>query len=115
MGKIDDPLDQLEFVHRDEPQQGLAQLLNLSAPVVALLNPTIGALVTITGFLKAMSDQKSLEARAEAFRGGVVDEVRQLVGRVEVIEKKTSEPAAQEAFNVAMRAALATARLDKAR
>jgi hypothetical protein len=33
MAEIDNPLDQLEFVQRDEPRQGLAQLLNLSGLV----------------------------------------------------------------------------------
>jgi len=115
MGKIDDPLDRIAFVNRERPEHGLTHLLSLSAPVISLLDPTIAAFTTIGAFLKAAGGQQSLESRAEAFRAGIIDEIRELVGRVEVIEMKTADPAAHDAFASAMRAALATARLDKAR
>ena len=115
MAKIDDPLGQAEEQHRHRPSQGLARLLNLAAPVMSLLDPESGALATMMGFLTTAMGQEQSESQAEVFRAAFIGEIRSLEGRVEVIERVTAGPDAQDAFAQAMRAALGTARQDKAR
>jgi hypothetical protein len=115
MGKIDDPLDQTEFQHRDEGvARGLTILLNFAAPVVSLLSQEFGALATLGAFATQFTAQHRLDSRARALQEGLREAYGDLESRQESIEKKVVGPEAEEAITVAVRNALNSARLDKA-
>ena len=88
MGRIDDPLDQIEFQHRDEGGQALEVGLSLAAPVISLLTEPLGALASITAFAQAFTGQRRRESRAQAFQDSLREGFRDLEGRLETVEKK---------------------------
>lgn len=113
---IDDPLDQLHAQHRDRDQTGvLAPVLNVSAIVLGLMNPGIGAAVGIAALVNQLLDTRRSVASAAALHTGLVDAFRMCEGRQETVEEKVKGLDAEEAFVKAARAALMTPRLEKAR
>jgi hypothetical protein len=115
MGKIDDPLDQIESQHRETEFGMLSTVLNVAAPLLELANPAVGALGAIVAFAEQFRVSARQEARAEAFRQGFLDELKDVRADVNAIKQKVAGPAAEEAVVNAVRGALSSARLDKAR
>src|SRR5438445_619726 len=116
MGKIDDPLDQIEFVHRDAHDLSkLSVSLAFAAPLIAALNGGAGV---VTGFLSAATSlfsQERVTKRLEAADEGLTEGFRAHEGRLADVEKNLAMPLAEEAAIVLVGAVARTSRLEKAK
>jgi len=119
MGKIDNPLDQIEQQHKNQaPAVSLADTLNVASVLVSLVSPhaaVASALAKITAFGMDYATKRRKEASLTAFQTGLRDAVGDLATNVDEIQKRAAGPDAEDAVMAAIQAADHTARLDKAR
>ena len=87
----------------------------MATPIIGLLDPTAGALAAVASFVGQFVGDRRRGEKAEALRQGLRDGYGELKGRLAEVEAKAVGPHAEEAFVVAVRQALGSARLDKAR
>lgn len=120
MTRIDDPLGQIEQQKRydefHDSSKAISTTLNVAAPIMALLvSPPTGAVIALAKFSAQFYADSRKQARADAFQTGLRDGVNEAIKRLDTIERKVSGPDAEEAITTAIKVALQSARLDKAR
>jgi hypothetical protein len=115
VARIDEPFDQLEG---QNPGSGLAVpvvTLNVLTPLVALLNPGVGTAAALLSYVSNIWSDAQRAARLEALQSGLIEKVGDLQKAQQLLEKKLANIDAQDTVATALREAMFTARLDKAR
>lgn len=125
MGHIDDPLDQVKSQYPKQGQSLLALTTGVGSALVAWLSETavpgsgmaagLGATLAITNVTASFFTAERVEARAEAFRNELVSTVQEAQLDIRSLASKVEGPDAEDALMTAIRLAMSSARLDKAR
>lgn len=111
---IDDPLGHIDSGATDSDANMLAKILNVLGPLLALLNPSAGAAVSVAGYFRQLLDDRRADMRIESWRQGLLDGVRSLGASLDRLEDRVSGIDAEEAVVAAARGAILTARVDRA-